>query len=214
MLVSGLALAAYGLTLWLHETNHWSGSDELVALAVALTVFGAAVLGFGLAGRRAGLTGFLAIVLALTTWTGSVVPNLSFGGGVGDRVWRPSATDTTDRYRLGIGSAELDLTNVADNPATARTIEAGVGIGELRIRIPENLTVEVRSSVGAGDIARASGPFGPLPPREPDGRDLFDSSASDRDGTDISTTETFGEGATDVVVEAHVGLGQILIGQE
>ena len=35
-----------------------------------------------------------------------------------------------------------------------------------------------------------------------------------RDGRNISTVQTFGEGSPDVVVDAHVGLGQILIGKE
>ncbi len=215
MLVSGVALAAYGLTLWAHEQNHWAGSGDTVALAVALAVVGAAVLVMGVVGRRAGLTGFIAIVLTLTTWTASVVPNLSFGGGVGDRLWRPSAADTTGRYRLGIGTGELDLTAVP-NAEQQRRIDAGIGIGELRIRIPQNLTVEVRSSVGAGDISQvAAGALPASPSAEVDQPDLFGSgSSSQRGGRDISTTETFGTGSPDVVVTAHVGLGQILIGKE
>jgi hypothetical protein len=35
-----------------------------------------------------------------------------------------------------------------------------------------------------------------------------------QDGRNISTVETFGTGAPDVVVDAHVGLGQILFGRE
>jgi hypothetical protein len=185
-----------------HDDSNASGSGETVALAVALAVVGAAVLGIGLSGRRAGLTGFIAIVLALTTWTASVVPHLSFGGGVGDRVWRPSSVDTSSRYRLGIGQAELDLTSLPSDTTTPRRIEAGIGVGELRVRIPSDLTVEVRSSVGAGDISRVD-------------PSAFDSGSTDgHGGRDISTTETFGTGSPDVVVTAHVGLGQILIGKE
>ena len=217
LLVSGAALAAYGTALWLHDANNWSGSDETVALAAALGVFGIGILVIGLLGRRASLTAFIAVILAITTWSASVVPNLTFGGGIGERVWRPTATDTTERYRLGIGQGELDLTELPDNPTTPREIDAGVGIGELRIRIPENLTVEVRSSVGAGDISQANpgGPLGELPPFPANGdRDVFDNSRSNRDGTDISTTQVFGTGSADVIVNAHVGLGQILIGKE
>ncbi len=215
LLVSGLALAAYGSALWLHDANNWSGSDEVVALAAALGVFGAGILVIGLLGRRATLTAFIAVILAITTWSASVVPNLAFGGGIGERIWRPTATDTTERYRLGVGQGELDLTQLPDNPTTPREIDAGVGIGELRIRIPQNLTVEVRSSVGAGDISQANpgGRLGELPPLPGNGG-VFDNSQSHRDGTDISTTQVFGTGSTDVIVNAHVGLGQILIGKE
>jgi hypothetical protein len=193
-----VALAVYGLTLWLHDANHWSGSGETVALGAALVVFGAAVLGFGISGRRAGLTGFLAIVLAIVTWSSSVLPDVNVGGGIGDRVWRPSATETNPHYRLGIGSAKLDLADLPDNPGTPTPVDARVGVGELRILVPKNLTVEVHSSVAAGDIGQIGDP-------------LTDNGTDNRN---ISTTETFGVGAPDVVVTAHVGLGQILIGKE
>ena len=70
---------------------------------------GLSVIGMGLAGFRSGLTGFLAVVLAITTWFASVVPSLQFGGGVGDREWRPTGVDTSEEFRLGVGSANLRL---------------------------------------------------------------------------------------------------------
>ncbi|MEO6413696.1 MAG: PspC domain-containing protein [Pedococcus sp.] len=214
LLVGGLAIAAYGVTLSIHDAANWAGSDETVALAAALGVLGIGTLVLGLLGRRAGFTGFLAIVLALVTWTASVVPDVTFGGGIGERTWRPSATDTTAKYRLSIGSAELDLAQAQDNPGTARQIDARVGIGELRIYIPENLTVEVRSSVAAGDISRIGTPdLGPIAPPGVD-EDGDPVTLDGRDGRNISTVETFGEGDPDVIVQAHVGLGQILIGKE
>jgi phage shock protein PspC (stress-responsive transcriptional regulator) len=213
LLIGGLAVAAYGLTSWLHQANDWAGSDQTVALCAALAVVGLGVLGLGLTGRRAGFTGFIAVVLALVTWTASVVPDVTFGGGIGERVWRPSATDTTAGYKLSIGSADLDLSQLPDDPATARQVGARVGVGELRIRIPHDLTVEVRSSVGAGDITRADfGSFEPLPPSLD--ADPLPADEVNGNGRNISTVQTFGEGTPDVVIDAHVGLGQILIGKE
>ena len=213
LLVSGLAVAAYGLASWAHRAGDWAGSEQTVALGAALGVIGLGVLALGFAGRRAGLTGFIAVVLALVTWGASVVPDVTFGGGVGDRVWRPAATDTTASYRLSIGSADLDLSQLPDNPGTARQVEARVGVGELRIRIPENLTVEVRSSVSVGDITRADfGSFDPLSPAP--GSDPLVYDDTNDNGRNISTVQTFGTGDPDVIVDAHVGLGQILIGKE
>jgi phage shock protein PspC (stress-responsive transcriptional regulator) len=213
LLIGGLALAAYGLTMWAHDQADLAGSDQTVALCAALAVVGLGVLVLGLAGRRSGFTGFIAVVLALATWTASVVPDVTLGGGIGERTWRPSASDTSSEYRLSIGSAELDLAEAQDNPGTPRQVEARVGIGELRIWIPENLTVEVRSSVAAGDISGMEPRAGSLLERPriggPDPVDL-----DRRDGRDISTVQTFGEGSPDVVVDAHVGFGQILIGKE
>ncbi len=213
LLIGGLALAAYGLTVWGHDQGNWAGSDETVALCAALAVIGLGVLVLGFAGRRAGFTGFLAVVLALATWTASVVPDVTLGGGIGERTWRPSATDTSKEYRLSVGSAELDLAEAPDNPGTPRQIEARVGIGELQIWIPDNLTVEVHSSVGAGDISQVEPRPGTLLDRPDLGRpDPID--LNGREGRDISTVQTFGEGSPDVVVDAHVGFGQILIGKE
>ena len=213
LLISGLAVAAYGLTSWAHQAGDWAGSDQTVALCAALGVIGLGVLGLGFTGRRAGLAGFVAVVLALVTWTASVVPDVKFGGGFGERVWRPSVTDTTASYRLSMGSADLDLSQLPDNPSTARQVEARVGMGELKIRIPKNLTVEVRSSVAAGDITRADfGSFDPLAPSLD--QDPIVHNDTNDNGRNISTVQTFGEGSPDVVVDAHVGLGQILIGEE
>ena len=66
----------------------------------------------------------------------------------------------------------------------------------------------MRSSVGAGDVGR-------WVPGDP-GSDSSDTSstASGPGGRNISTVETLGSGTPDVVVTAHVALGQILIGKE
>ena len=102
--------------------------------------------------------------------------------------------------------APLELSELDDNPTTPTQIKADVGIGEVKVIVPSNLTVEVRSSVGVGDISRL----------QRDGTFETDPFAGDdnRDHRDVSTVETIGEGDPDVVVTAHVGIGQILIGKE
>lgn len=205
VLVAGLALAAYGLALWAHDGFAWSGSREVVALAAALSVTGAGVLGMGLAGLKTGLTGFMAIVLALLTWSASVLPQVDVGGGIGDRTWRPSATDGTEAYRLGIGSASLFLGDLPTAPAAAGHMEASVGVGELRIYVPEDLTVEIRSDVSGGTIREANGwhldENGQWTEQGPSGRS-------------ISTTEVIGTGTPDLILEASVGLGEIIVSKE
>ena len=152
-------------------------------------------------------------MLALVTWTASVVPDVTFGGGIGERVWRPSATDTTGPT----GSASALPTSTSPScpttPAPRDRSRRASAWASCRIRIPENLTVEVRSSVAAGDITRADfGSFDPLPPAL-EGDPLVYDDTNDN-GRNISTVQTFGTGEPDVIVDAHVGLGQILIGKE
>ena len=89
-----------------------------------------------------------------------------------------------------------------------------MGIGELRIYIPDNLTVEVRSSVGGRrHLADGHADLGSIAPLGVDS-DGDPVQLDGHDGRNISTVETFGTGTPDVVVDAHVGLGQILIGKE
>ena len=138
-----------------------------------------------------------------------MVPDVTFAGGIGERVWRPSVTDTTQTYTLSVGSADLDLSQLPDNPAVARQVEARVGMGELRIRIPKNLTVELHSSVSAGQITHAD--YGSLDPLSSPSDQTSLAPTDTNDGRNISTVQTFGAGKPDVVVDAHVGLGQILV---
>jgi phage shock protein PspC (stress-responsive transcriptional regulator) len=205
VIVTGLALAAYGLAAWGHTEFGWSGDEHVTGLAAALAVMGLSVIGMGLAGFRSGLTGFLAVVLAITTWFASVVPSLELGGGIGDRDWRPRGVDTSEDFRLGVGSANLHLDSYPTSPSTPGEINARVGVGELRIYVPEDLTVEVRSNVNAGEI------------REAGGWGLDENNRWTQDGPggrNLSNTELIGSGPTDVVVHARVGLGQIIIGKE
>jgi phage shock protein PspC (stress-responsive transcriptional regulator) len=204
VVVSGLALCAYGLTVWAHGAFSWSGDGRVLGLASALAVFGLAVLGMGLAGFRAGFTGFIAVVLAITTWFASLVPGLQLGGGVGDREWRPLGTTSSESFSLGAGSANLRLGDYPTNPATPGTVNASIGAGELRIFVPADLTVEIRSNVNVGEIKEASG------------WDLQNGqwTQDGNSGRNLSSTEVVGTGPTDLVVNAKVGLGQIIIGKE
>ncbi|SES47246.1 phage shock protein C (PspC) family protein [Pedococcus cremeus] len=204
VLVSGLALCAYGLTVWAHGTFNWSGDERVLGLASALAVFGIAVLAMGLAGFRAGFTGFIAVVLAITTWFASLVPGLQIGGGVGDREWRPLGTTSSESFSLGAGSANLRLGDYPTNPATPGKVSASIGAGELRIYVPDDLTVEIRSNVNVGEI------------KEADGWDLQNGqwTSDGNSGRNLSSTEVIGSGPTDLVVTAKVGLGQIIIGKE
>jgi hypothetical protein len=203
VVVSGLALCAYGLTVWAHGELDWSGSAHVLALASALTVFGVAVLAMGLAGFRAGLTGFIAVVLALTTWFASIVPDLQIGGGIGDRVWEPTGATSSENFSLSIGEARLRLGEYPTSPATPGEVDANVGLGDLKIYVPDDLTVEVRSEVGVGEIRAVDGSI-------PDGS----VSSDGRSGRNLSNAEVFGSGPVDLVVNAHVGIGQITIGKE
>ena len=78
--------------------------------------------------------------------------DVSLGDGVGSRNVAPqSAADLKPTYELGIGDLRLDLSDIG--PVTAQThVLAKVGLGELRIVVPRDLSVTATASAKAGDV--------------------------------------------------------------
>jgi hypothetical protein len=79
----------------------------------------------------------------------------------------------------------------------APTIPVYIGTGELEVRVPQDLTVKVLGHVSLGEIL--------LP---------TDVSSDGQGGSDVSRSIVIGDGPTDVVVDARVGLGQITVVKE
>jgi phage shock protein PspC (stress-responsive transcriptional regulator) len=119
-------------------------------LASCLLVVGAGLLVGSTYGRRRGLI-FLGILLTIATATATAA-DVSFDGGTGDRTWHPtSVAELQSTYRLGIGEGELDLRDVDLHGAT-RTVKLRIGAGALRIYVPVDASVRVRSHVGFGRL--------------------------------------------------------------
>lgn len=91
----------------------------------------------------------VALVAAVTAAFGWF--NVSLGDGVGTQTYAPaSISSLKTEYKVGIGKLQLDLTRLpVDNPATVR---AHVGIGELRIVVPQSATPTINTRVKAGSI--------------------------------------------------------------
>ena len=71
-------------------------------------------------------------------------------GGVGDRDYRPtSLAEMRDGYKLGIGELRVDLRDV-DLPAGRTPLELNMGIGSVRVLVPEDVCVASDMRVGAG----------------------------------------------------------------
>jgi hypothetical protein len=77
--------------------------------------------------------------------------DLPLGGGVGDRTERPATPAELRRYELAIGNLQLDLRGLRV-PAGTTAVEARVGIGELDVRVPQGVAVEVVASSGIGQV--------------------------------------------------------------
>ena len=156
------------------------------------------VVAIGNETQHEGLATTLAIVLAFTAFSSAVVPSgIHLGGRVGDARWAPTSVATDVDYHLGVGDGVLDLSGLPTEGLSEAKIPAYVGLGELRVIVPEGLTVKVRGHVGLGQIS--------LP---------GDARSEGQGDTDISRTIDVGTGPTEVVVDAGVGVGQLTVVKE
>jgi phage shock protein PspC (stress-responsive transcriptional regulator) len=196
----GLAMVAYGATLWLGDSLGFRGDHHVIALAGALAALGLLVLGLGVAGWRAGFLGFLAVCTAVGTLVAGAAPDgLRMNGRMGDATWAPTVSDlgTGRSYNVGIGNGRLDLRGLPDVVSGHPTIPAHVGIGQLTVLVPRGLTVALDGHVGAGEIS------------------VQDAAGTHmRNGTDVQQNATVGSEPADVTLDANVGIGQITVVKE
>ncbi|MBC7559596.1 MAG: PspC domain-containing protein [Dermatophilaceae bacterium] len=206
LIAIGVILATYGSLVWAGNAFTWPGDHHTIAFAGALAAVGLLTFVLGIAGWRAGFVTFLAVVLAITAWSSSVVPTgIQLGGRVGDAIWKPASVSSTANYHLGVGDGVLDLGNLPTEGLSEKLGEARVpayvGLGELKVIVPEGLTVRVVGHVGLGEI---------LMP----GETQNDAGNGGQGGTDVSRSVTVGDGPAEVVVDAGVGIGQLTVVKE
>ena len=112
-------------------------------------------LGPASSARRRFVAAFAIGLVALLLATVAFAVRVPLFAGVGDRVDRPvDVADVHSKYELGIGELTLDFAGVS-LPRGETFVKATVGIGKLRVFVPENATVEVEGRVQAGTAAAA-----------------------------------------------------------
>jgi hypothetical protein len=169
-----------------------------VAAAVALGVVAVGVLVAGALGRRAGglaPVGILLAVVALVSAaeTGTVT-------WAGDRTWTPGAVTARTQYSLGVGEGRLDLSQVSAPGATAANpveIDVRVGVGALRVVVPQGVDVRVIADAGNDEVSNLAG----LPPTP---------STAPRRDTEADLDVTSGSNPS-VLVRAELGVGRLTI---
>jgi phage shock protein PspC (stress-responsive transcriptional regulator) len=186
--VVGVLLAVAGL-LGLLAVFDVALPDLRIPLAAAVVLVGAAIGVSSWSGRAiAGLFGLgLLLLVALVTALSIHVP---LRGGVGDRVVSPTGTPHA-LYRQAVGDLRIDLTD-ATLAAGETHVRAVLGIGELRITVPKDVSVVVSGEAHVGDLR--------LLGQEENG---FHARDTVRDTVD-------GAKAT-LVLDAEVGLGDIRV---
>jgi phage shock protein PspC (stress-responsive transcriptional regulator) len=169
-----------------------------VVVAAALGVVGIGLVVGAFLGRARGLV-VLGLVLTLLA-SAAAFTGVQVRGGVGDRTWRPTTVaEVRPVYRLGVGEATLDLSQVDFSSAGRQRVEVRQGVGDLLIVVPSDVIVLVDADVRAGEIKRDSG--------EGDGLQRS------QDGTEVSERFTLppssAPSAAVLVIDAELGVGSM-----
>jgi phage shock protein PspC (stress-responsive transcriptional regulator) len=186
--VVGVLLAVAGL-LGLLAVFDVALPDLRIPLAAAVVLVGAAIGVSSWSGRAiAGLLGLgLLLLVALVTALSIHVP---LRGGVGDRVVAPTGTPHA-LYRQAIGDLRIDLSDATLGPGETH-VRAVLGIGDLRITVPKDVSVVVRAEAHVGDLR------------------LLDQEESGFHARNTVRDTVEGAQAT-LVLDAEVGLGDIRV---
>jgi phage shock protein PspC (stress-responsive transcriptional regulator) len=162
-----------------------------IALAVGAIGTGVAVVAGVALRRRAGGLVVVGFVLAALAVVVSAV-DVRLEGPIGTQVYSPSATSDLKRnYDTSIGDLKLDLSNAA-LAAGVTEVDANVGVGELRVIVPEDVGLDVDASASAGKVT------------------VFGRSESGVDADLSESIPTRGSGRT-LRIDAHVGLGDVRV---
>ncbi len=175
--------------------------DNLAVVDVSIATVSAIALlmvGLGLVvgawwGRARGLIVLGALLIPLVAVSGLAnLDRAPLAGGVGDRRFEPVAVaDLQGSYRLAAGQLTLDLTDVDFTDHTV-DVDASVAFGELDVRVPQGVRVEVDGQVGIGDLQ------------------LFDVEDSGI-GLDRTVADEGREGAGTLRLHLNSGFGQIQV---
>lgn len=149
-MIGGGVLLLIG-TLWLLERTGTIDLSVTTVLGVATMVVGVSLMLLANRGPHGGLVVF-GTILAVVTLVTAVAPFEGFQGGLGDRtIVVSSVDDIQPDYNVAAGTLTIDLREVDDLQA-ATPLTASVGMGELVIRVPDDVDIEVDARVGAGEV--------------------------------------------------------------
>jgi predicted membrane protein len=149
-LVTGGVMILVGL-LWLLERTGAIDLTVTAVLAIGTVIVGLALMTLARRGAQTGLIVFGTFLAVITLLT-AAAPLEGFQGGVGDRLIEvTSIQDIESDYNLSMGKLTIDMRQLEDLEGLT-SLTASVGLGELAVRVPEGVAVEVRARSGAGEV--------------------------------------------------------------
>ena len=158
-------------------------------LATAVGILGIGLLVGAWIGRARWLI-VIAILLLPAMWFTSLWPD-DFSFSAGEVLEEPIAvSEVQEPFDLGMGKLTIDLTGLTPSElAEIGVVEASLGMGELVLRIPNDVGVVIDAEVGMGAL---SGPF------------------SDESGIGVEATRTVGAEPV-YEIRAEVGFGVVTV---
>jgi hypothetical protein len=188
-----LSLVA-GAAVWAASGGEHGGVRLTTVLATVLLVQGLALLVAARWGRARGLVlPALLLTLVLAAVGNSDLP---LGASMGDRTWVPAtASQVAPSYSLGMGDVGLDL-HLVDPGGGTVTTGVRLGMGDLRVTVPDDARVRITVHSAVGSI------------RLPDGSHL-NGVGNDRTA-DLPPVRPADSKGT-IVLDLEVGLGDVKV---
>jgi phage shock protein PspC (stress-responsive transcriptional regulator) len=153
MRLVALGLVAVAILSLLARADTWpsAGAAWFLVVVAGLVLLWSSTRRRGLLVALTSVLALLAVAAAAAVVAAFAWFDVSLGDGVGRQTYAPTnVAALAHGYDLGIGRLELDLTRLpSGEPAS---VQAHVGIGELRIVVPRNTDVFVAAHVKAGSI--------------------------------------------------------------
>jgi Cell wall-active antibiotics response 4TMS YvqF len=122
-------------------------------LPASLIAVGLACVAGAFQGRQHALMVVGVALLVVLSLAAAIDWNLDvpLTGGVGDRTEQPRSPADLTEYELAAGDLLVDLRQLQVPPGTT-AVEARVGVGELVVRVPAGVSVEVMARSGIGEV--------------------------------------------------------------
>jgi phage shock protein PspC (stress-responsive transcriptional regulator) len=190
-LALGGLLIAVGVIALLDLAGVWNADWRYVLGAMVIGLGGVVAFGAFTDRSVAGVLGVtLLIIPALVV---SLAVRVPLFAGIGDRTSHPTTiASLDDTYELGIGDFLVDLSDLSF-PNGETHVKATLGIGDLVVRVPRNVVVDVDAHASGGQI------------------DLF---GRYEDGTSVHVTShdaAVGAGGRVLDLDARVGFGRLTV---
>ncbi len=155
LIAGGLAIVTYTIT---RAALQASGASqvvwEIVPVAATAAALGLLLIAVGAVGyRTSGLAPTVAAIGVLALMSSAVSGFIPSDATMGETSWTPSsAADVQQEYSVGMGAGTLDLTRIPAADLAGRTITLRVGMGEMRVAVPQDVAVDVDATVQMGEV--------------------------------------------------------------